>query len=164
MPDPREAPDVPREEEDGYSLLASISREMVRAMKKYYGKGPVQAKSYLVDDLLFVVMRGGTTTAEKTMVASDQEDAVRAFRQRFQNEMEEQLTSRIEQLTGRKVVNYQSQILFDPDIAVDIFVFDRPVAQDAREETAASLTDPESGIGEIAGDDVEVSSDGSDHD
>ena len=158
MTDPNGAPDPTREEDGGHSLLASISREMVRAMKKHYGKGPIQAKSYLVDDLLFVVMRGGTTTAEKTMLEADQEDAVRGFRQRFQNEMEEQLTATVEQLTGREVVNYQSQILFDPDITVEIFVFDRPVAEEARAETVAAVADPESGIGEVAGEDVEVSS------
>ena len=156
MPDSNGAPEPPHEQDHGHSLLSSISREMVRAMKKYYGKGPVQAKSYLADDLLFVVMRGGTTTAEKTMIEADQEDAVRGFRQRFQNEMEEQLAETVAQLTGRKVVNYQSQILFDPDITVEIFVFDRPVADAAREETAAALTDPESGVGVVAGADVEA--------
>ena len=158
MPDPSGVPDPPREQEEGHSLLAAISREMVRAMKKFYGKGPVNAKSYLVDDLLFVVMRGGTTTAEKTMLAADQESAVREFRQRFEDEMGERLTGTIEQLTGRKVINYQSQVLFDPDIAVEVFVFDEPVANEARHETAAALMDPESKVGEVAGDEVEVSS------
>lgn len=136
MPDPSGAPDRPREQEEGHSLLASISREMVRAMKRFYGKGPVQAKSYLMDDLLFVVMRGGTTTAEKTMVEADQEDVVRHFRQRFENEMKEELSAVIEQLTGRKVINYQSQILFDPDMSVEIFVFDQPATSEAIMATA----------------------------
>jgi uncharacterized protein YbcI len=33
----------------------------------------------------------------------------------------------IEKIVGRKVVTYQSQILFDPEIAIEIFVFDGPV-------------------------------------
>ena len=155
MPDPSGVPGPPREQEESHSLLAAISREMVRAMKKFYGKGPVNAKSYLVDDLLFVVMRGGTTTAEKTMLEAGQEDVVREFRQRFENEMDERLVGTIEQLTGRKVINYQSQVLFDPDIAVEIFVFDRPVADEGRHETVAALMDPDSGVGEVAGDDVD---------
>src|SRR5829696_1475810 len=126
--------------EKGGSLLESISREMVKAMKTYLGKGPERAKSYLMDDLLFIVMRGGATRAEKTMIDAGDEDAVRDFRQKFENEM-------AERLTGRKVVNYQSQILFEPDIAIEVFVFDRPIAQDAREETAASVMDPDSKSG-----------------
>lgn len=46
------------------SLNAAISRAMVAEMKEFLGKGPESAKSCLVDDLLFIVMRGGITTAE----------------------------------------------------------------------------------------------------
>lgn len=123
----------------GASLLSAISREMVKAMKTYYGRGPTKAKSYLVDDLLFVVMRGGTTEAEKTLLRSGEADMVRAFRQRFENIMAERLIGTIEQLTERKVVTYQSQVLFDPDTVVEIFVFDRPLERAVIEETARAL-------------------------
>ena len=123
-------------------------------MKRYYGKGPVEAKSYLVDDLLFVVMRGVVTTAEGTMIEAGQEDAVRGFRQRFENEMTGRLTEAVERLTGGKVINYQSQIMFDPDMLIEIFVFDRPMTREVREETNATLMDQDSGVGEAGGDDV----------
>jgi uncharacterized protein YbcI len=107
-------------------MLARLSDEMVRAKKEFFGKGPEQAKSYMVDDLLFVVMRGGLTTAEQTMLRHGQQNMVRRFRQLFENEMTELLTRMVEQTTGRRVVNYQSQVMFDPDIIVEMFVFDRP--------------------------------------
>lgn len=159
MPDPAGAPEPPVSEERGESLLSQISTEMVRAMKKYYGKGPTKAKSYLMDDLLFVVMRGGTTRAEETLVAAGREDTVRDFRQQFQNEMDQRLTGTIEQLTGRKVINYQSQILLDPDMSIEIFVFDSPIAKEAREETAQALMEPEERVGEVAGDEVPADED-----
>ncbi len=158
MPDPSGSPTPPLESRGGRGLLREISRALVAAKKEYYGKGPVHARSYLVEDLLFVVMRGGTTTAEDTMLQAGQKDAVRDFRQRFQNEMTERLTGTVEQLTGRKVINYQSQILFDPDIVIEIFVFEEPVAREAREETAAALLDPDDDGGDLAGDEVEASS------
>jgi uncharacterized protein YbcI len=108
----------------GDSLLSRISTETVRTMKQYYGKGPVSAKSYLADDLLFTVMRGGITQSEQTMLKAGREDTVRQFRQEFENEMTPRLISMVEQLTGRHVLSYQSQILFDPDMVVEIFVFD----------------------------------------
>jgi uncharacterized protein YbcI len=109
---------------DDGSVLARISTEMVRTMKQYYGKGPVSAKSYLVDDLLFVVMREGITQAEQTMLDAGREGTVRSFRQEFENEMSEMLTRMIERVTGRRVVAYQSQVLFDPNLTIEIFVFD----------------------------------------
>jgi uncharacterized protein YbcI len=109
---------------DDGGALQRISTEMVRAMKQYYGKGPVSAKSYLVDDLLFVVMRGGITQAEQTMLDAGREAAVRNFRQEFENEMAEVLPRMVERVTGRRVVTYQSQVLFDPNLTIEIFVFD----------------------------------------
>ena len=112
-------------EEQGGALLASISNEFVQMQKEYWGIGPVQAKSYMMDDLLLIVMRGGLTRAEHTMLDLGEPDLVRNFRQTFENKMTQNLTERIERLTGRKVLTYQSQILFGPDLVAELFVFDR---------------------------------------
>jgi uncharacterized protein YbcI len=133
---------------DGEGLLGRISTEMVQLMKQYFGKGPTKAKSYFLDDFLIVVMRGGTTRAEQTMLEAHREDSVREFRQQFENEMTGRMTGLIEELTGRKVINYQSQILFDPDISVELFFFDDLVEQDLLRETARALTEPHTGAGE----------------
>ena len=122
--------------ERGQGLLARISNEMVRAQKEFFGKGPTEAKSYLVDDLLFIVMRGGMTTAERTMLEFGQQDQVRQFRQLFENQMTERLCGMIAELTGRKVLTYQSQVMFEPDIVVEMFVFDSQANPQDRAATA----------------------------
>lgn len=38
--------------------------------------------------------------------------------------MSERFVALIEDLTSRTVVNYQSQIMFDPDMVFEIFVFE----------------------------------------
>jgi uncharacterized protein YbcI len=139
--------DTPEDrEERGQGLLARLSNEMVRAQKEFFGKGPTQAKSYMLDDLLLIVMRGGMTTAEKTMLEFGQQDQVRQFRQLFENEMTERLTGMVEELTGRAVLTYQSQVMFDPDVVVEIFVFDSTGRDDDRTATAeGQLRDDRSG-------------------
>ncbi len=133
--------------EDGGALLARISNEMVRAQKEFFGRGPTKAKSYMLDDMLIIVMRGGMTTAEKTMLEFGHEDQVREFRQLFENEMTERLTTKMEEITGRSIVNYQSQVMFDPDVLVEMFVFDSEGVSDAIEATAeGQLEDRESGL------------------
>ena len=112
-----------RPEAEGGELLSHLSNEMVRAKKRFFGKGPEKAKSYLLDDLLIVVLRGGMTTAEQTMKSFGQHDMIRQFRQLFENEMTDHLTGLVEEATGREVVTYQSQVLFDPDMIIEIFVF-----------------------------------------
>jgi uncharacterized protein YbcI len=140
--------DTPEDsQERGQGLLARLSNEMVSAQKQFFGKGPTQAKSYMLDDLLLIVMRGGLTTAEKTMLDFGQPDQVRQFRQLFENEMTERLTGMVEELTGRKVLTYQSQVMFDPDLVVEMFVFDSNARDDDRMATAEGQLEDDS-IGE----------------
>jgi uncharacterized protein YbcI len=122
--------------EDGGALLARLSNEMVRAQKRYWGKGPVKAKSYMFDDMLFIVMKDGLTTAELSMLEFGEADLVRQYRQTFENRMTENLVGMVEELTGRKVVTYQSQILFDPARVIEIFVFDDEGPERPRAATA----------------------------
>jgi uncharacterized protein YbcI len=105
------------------SISARISTEVVQTLKETFGRGPVRAKSYLLDDFLLVVMRGGLTISEETMLARRHGDLVRRFRQAYQDEMRDVLVAKVEALTGRTVVNYQSQVLFDPHIVLEIFFF-----------------------------------------
>lgn len=127
---------------EGDALLLRISTEMVRAQKRSFGKGPPQAKSYFVDDMLIVVMKGGLTTAEKTMLDFGEEDGVRAFRQVIDNEMTDRLAETIETLTGRKVVSHQSQVMFSPDRIIEMFVFDDHAAAGELTDAAASRWSP----------------------
>jgi len=127
-------------------LLATISNEMVKAQKQHFGRGPTHAKSYMLDDFLIIVMRGGLTQAEKSMLDFDQADKVRDFRQTFENEMTSRLTTMIEDVTGRKVLTYQSQILFDPDVVFEIFMFDQPAREEeVREIAEGQLSKPSLG-------------------
>ena len=146
-------------QEEGQDLLARISTEMVRAQKQFFGKGPTQAKSYFLDDMLIVVMKGGLTTAEKTMLEFGEDDKVREFRQVFENQMTEKLTRVVEQLTGRRVLTYQSQIMFGPDRLVEMFVFDDR-AEPALIEATAEGQLREERAGEADGADAPTAPDG----
>jgi uncharacterized protein YbcI len=135
MPEDSEST-APGEDDKGGELLSRISNEMVRAQKEFFGKGPTKAKSYMLDDMLLIVMRGGMTTAEQTMLEFGHQEQVRQYRQLFEDSMTERLTSKMEGLTGRRIINYQSQVMFDPDIVVEMFVFDSEGSSDAIEATA----------------------------
>jgi uncharacterized protein YbcI len=105
-------------------------RRLVAAIKQYYGKGPETARAHFVeDDILILVMREPATVAERTMADAGREEDARTFRLAFQEEYAQTLRSIVEEVTGRKVVTYHSQILFDPDLLFEIFVFDGPSAE-----------------------------------
>ncbi|HET6173727.1 MAG TPA: DUF2294 domain-containing protein [Gaiellales bacterium] len=106
------------------SLLSRLSSRMAGIQKAAFGKGPISTKSYMFDDMLLIVMREGLTQAERTMLDFGRQDLVREFRQQLENEMTRRIVDMIEELTERTVLTYQSQVMFDPDVVVEMFVFD----------------------------------------
>jgi uncharacterized protein YbcI len=109
---------------DALSLQARVSHAVVRTMKDLYGRGPTHAKTYFCDEYVFCTMSGGMTRDEETMVRGGEHEAVRAYRLRFQAVIAPELIRRVEDVLERKIVAYHSQVLFDPDRLVEIFVLD----------------------------------------
>jgi uncharacterized protein YbcI len=125
---------------EGGQLLAKISAEFVGMLREHYGRGPMKAKTYALDDVIVVVMRGsGFTALEQTTVNSGQPERVIAMREHFQTVMADRYKQVIERLTGCKVVAFLSQAHVDPDITMEIFFVDRPL----RSFGALELVDPE---------------------
>ena len=46
----------------GGELLAAISTGIVGNLREHYGRGPMKAKTYAIDDIVVVVMRGSGFT------------------------------------------------------------------------------------------------------
>jgi uncharacterized protein YbcI len=103
-------------------VLASISTGLVRLHSRYYGKGPTKAKTYLVNDTVICILRGGFTTVERTLIDEGNVDAVYQIRRSFQQAMGGHFTKVVEGAMNREVIAYMSQIHEDPDLAVEIFV------------------------------------------
>jgi uncharacterized protein YbcI len=112
----------------GGHLLAAISTRIVAILRDHYGRGPMKAKTYALDDIIVVVMRGsGFTPLERTIMESGQPQRVVDMRHDFQHIMTERFTDTIEELTGRHVTAFLSQAHVDPDITIEIFFMDGPL-------------------------------------
>ena len=110
--------------ERGQSINAEISNAMVGLKKEFYGRGPTKAKTYINDNYVFCVLQGGLTRNEETLLAAGHEDLVRQYRLKFQEAMAAPTIEAVERLTGRKVMGYHSQIVFNPEHAIEMFVLD----------------------------------------
>jgi uncharacterized protein YbcI len=104
--------------------LAQVSNGLVALHSKYYGKGPTEAKSYLLDDTVICVLRGGFTTVERTLIDTGRSDAVLQIRREFQGAMEEEFRGVVEQALGRGVTAYISQVHTEPDLAIELFMLE----------------------------------------
>jgi uncharacterized protein YbcI len=110
-------------EGDG-SLRTAVANAMVGMKKQFYGRGPTAAKAWILDDYVFVALEGGLTRNEETLLAAGKQDLVRSYRLSFQETMGPTTIGAVEELLGRKVLTYQSQIVFDPPRAFEIFVLE----------------------------------------
>ncbi|HEY3725818.1 MAG TPA: Na-translocating system protein MpsC family protein [Solirubrobacteraceae bacterium] len=130
----------------GGVLLSAISNAIVKLLRDHYGRGPIEAKAYALDDIVIVVLRGsGFTPLEQTMMDSseaDRLDRVVAMREDFQRVMAARYKEAIEQLTDRKVVAFLSQAHIEPDITMEVFFVDRPLAGFGAVEVAGRASRP----------------------
>ena len=97
---------------------------MVQLHKEFYGRGPTRAKTYFNDDLVVVLMRGGFTQVEDTLLKAGRGDSVIQQRADFQDVMLSRFTEVIEEETGRKVVAMMSGTHQDPDLLSEVFVLE----------------------------------------
>ncbi len=112
----------------GGNLLAAISTSIVGILRDHYGRGPMKAKTYALDDIIVVVMRGsGFTPLEQTIMDSGDPERVVAMREDFQRVMKRRYSETIKRLTGRDVVAFLSQAHVEPDITIEIFFVDGPL-------------------------------------
>jgi uncharacterized protein YbcI len=112
----------------GGQLLAEISTSTVALLRDHYGRGPMKAKTYAMDDIIVVVMRGsGFTALEQTIMDDDGGDRVVAMRHEFQRVMADRFKSTIEGLTRRKVLAFLSQAHVEPDVTLEVFLIDKPL-------------------------------------
>lgn len=111
-------------------VAAEVSNTIVRLYTDFYGRGPIKAKTYLMDDYVFTILEESMTVAERTLVRAGQEDLVRTFRLAFQTQMYETFVGAVERVVGRRVLTYQSQIAFNPEVCIEFFLLgdaDAPV-------------------------------------
>jgi uncharacterized protein YbcI len=121
------------------SKHAAISREIVRLLHEYTGRGPTKARTHINDDLITVVLQDTLTMGERSLVADGKSELVLVTRKEFQDTMSTQMIAAVERHSGRRVLAFLSANHVDPDIAVECFVLD-PTTVSAELEPPSSAS------------------------
>jgi uncharacterized protein YbcI len=112
--------------------LAAISRRVVALLKEYAGKGPVKARTYYWGDLLVVMLSGGYTTLEQTLLSDGLSQPVVDQRTHFNEAMRPRFTRIVEQELGRGVLACMDASHHEPDFNAKVFVLAPvPIPDDA---------------------------------
>lgn len=111
------------EPHDG-DLRQDISNAIVGLYKENFGKGPLKCRTYLLPELVLVVLGGGYTAGEQALFEAGKWYEVRQARQSWKDTMEVRFIDKIEELTGQTVKAFMGANHQDPDLAVELFVLE----------------------------------------
>jgi uncharacterized protein YbcI len=114
----------------------AISNAITKLQREHYGRGPDSVRTVVGYDHIICFLENTFMPVERTLIDAGETAAVRDTRLAFQRAMEDRFKSMIEELTGRKVRAFLSQVSLDPDISVEVFVLERGDAEQAPEGVA----------------------------
>jgi uncharacterized protein YbcI len=126
------APDRGAPTSDGHRALA-ISNAITRLHREHYGRGATTARTIIQRNYVVTFLDDVYTPIERTLIEAGKHETVRATRLAFQDAMESKFVDAVEEVMGRKVIAFLSQVHFDPDISQETFILE-PQAGDAAPE------------------------------
>jgi len=134
------APQTPATDSTGRSqhgaTMAAISRRIVHLLKEYYGKGPTKARTYQWGELVVVLLSGGFTRAEQTLLEEGRERAVIEQRAELEDLMRPRFKRVVEEELNREVIAFMSANHHDPDFNAELFVLAPLPGQNGLDATA----------------------------
>jgi uncharacterized protein YbcI len=110
---------------DRGKVAAAISNAIVGMHREYYGRGATRARTVMGADYVICFLEDIYTPVERTLIGAGRFAAVQETRSAFQDTMREKFSAAVEELVGRKVVGFLSQVHVDPDLAVETFILER---------------------------------------
>jgi uncharacterized protein YbcI len=105
-------------------LVLELSNAIVRVHKQLAGKGPTKARSYLLQDLVVVLLEGGFTRSEQTLHESGHDRELQLVRMAMQQTAETALRAVVEEVLGRRVRSTMSANDPRNGYQVEIFVLE----------------------------------------
>ena len=100
----------------------AVGNAITRLHREHYGRGATTTRTIYQRDYVVTFLEDIYTPVERPLIEAGQEADVKHTRQVFQMAMEDAFTSAVETITGRRVIQFMSQVSFDPDIASEIFM------------------------------------------
>jgi uncharacterized protein YbcI len=139
---------APTESTDSHpSVLAEISRHMVRLYKEQFGRGPTKARTHFAGpDTVICTLEDSLTPAERRLAEMNEHQRLRDTRLYFQHATENEFRGVIESALDRKVRGFVSGIDTRSDISAEVFYLEptepRHIAADKDGLSASQPSSP----------------------
>jgi uncharacterized protein YbcI len=103
---------------------AAISNAITRLHREYHGRGATSTRTVIDRDYVIAFLQDIYTPLERTLLEAGEFETVKETRQAFQTAMRERFSAAVEEIMGRKVIAFMSQVHADPDLAAEVFVLE----------------------------------------
>lgn len=113
--------------DDHSRIAAAISTAVVRVFSEHTGRGPTRARTTIDGETVVVILQGGLTKAEQSLIDAGRHAEVLQLRRTFQETMRDDLVAAVERLTARSVQAFMSANHVEPDAAAEVFLLDSKV-------------------------------------
>lgn len=101
---------------------SAISNLVVRTVSGYTGRGPTRARTFILEDMVTVVLEDNLTKAEQHLVQAGLDEQIDSLRLSFKKTISEELIAGVEAILGREIRAYLTANHLRPDIAVETFI------------------------------------------
>jgi uncharacterized protein YbcI len=92
-------------------MEAEFSRAMIKFEKEYLGRGPLEARTFFVDDMILVRLRGVLTLAEQKLVQDREgQRLVKETRRQLFETLRVNLESIVAEITGCQLISLHSDL------------------------------------------------------
>jgi uncharacterized protein YbcI len=119
-----------KEHPDEGRQAQAVGNAITRLHREHYGRGATTTRVVFQRNYLIAFLEDIYTPVERTLIEAGNEEGVKSTRQMFQIAMRDRFVSAVEEITGRKVVAFMSQVHFEPDMAAEVFVLEPSAADE----------------------------------
>ena len=109
-------------------IEAEISEAVTKFEKEYMGRGPLETKSYLIDDLVLVRLKGVLTQAEHKLAKASGDtkgrDLIKQVRIELLEKGRDLLEAVVQSITGLQVISLHTDISTSTGERVIIFTLE----------------------------------------
>lgn len=107
-------------------LEAEISAAFIKFQRNLIGRGPQEAKTYIINDMLIIRFKGVLTVEEKHLVNNTSgKKLVKQMRSLLREMYSEDYESIVEEHTGCKVLSSHSDISTKTGERIEVFIMDK---------------------------------------
>lgn len=115
---------MPDERTERGRQASAVGTAITRLHREHYGRGATVTRTVFQRNFIVAFLEDIYTPVEKTLLRDGQHQGVKETRQLFQMAMRAEFSAAVEEITGRKVIQFMSQVAFDPDMAAEVFVLE----------------------------------------